>query len=111
MQEQLQFIRDRITRFRLRDEKLSEAAMSRELGKNKNYIEDITSGRTKPSLTGLLEIINYLGVTPEVFFSENIERKQHMEMFADYLVRLDEDDLWILVQNARHLSNKNRRDG
>ena len=49
LENQLEFIRRRITELR-REKGVKMSVMSSELGYNKNYIEEISSGRTLPSL-------------------------------------------------------------
>ena len=62
-------LRDRITELRMR-KKVSEHAMSLELGKSGSYIRGITSGLALPSLKELFNIIEYFNLTPAEFFSE-----------------------------------------
>ena len=55
------FIADRITELRLR-KNVSEYQMSLDLGKNKSYIQNISSGRSMPSMGQFLEICNYFDI-------------------------------------------------
>ena len=43
---------------------VSEYQMSLDLGKNKSYIQSISSGRSLPTMENFLEICEYLEVTP-----------------------------------------------
>ena len=63
------FIRNRITELRLQ-RGISEYQLSYELGHGKNYIRNITAGYTLPSLSELLYIAEYFGITPRDFFDE-----------------------------------------
>ena len=64
------FIRQRITQ--LREQKgIAEYRMSMELGHSRNYIHNITNGKSKPSIEEFLYICEYLGVTPAAFFDED----------------------------------------
>ena len=47
---------------------VSEYQMSYDLGRNKNYVRAITSGRSLPSVKGLFDIIEYFDMTPSEFF-------------------------------------------
>ena len=66
---ELDFIRERITELRMK-KGVSESRMSSDLGHNKNYIQHIVSGKSNPSVQELLYIIDYLGVSPRLFFDE-----------------------------------------
>lgn len=61
------FIGERITELRMK-KGVSEYQMSYDLGCNKNYVRGITSGKSKPSVTMLFEIIEYFNMTPSEFF-------------------------------------------
>jgi len=61
------FIGERITELRLK-KGVSEYQMSYDLGRNKNYVRAITSGRSLPSVQGLFEIIEYFYMSPSEFF-------------------------------------------
>ena len=60
-------IGDRITELRIK-KNVSEYQMSLDLGKNKSYIQSISSGRSLPTMENFLEICEYLEVTPSQFF-------------------------------------------
>ena len=47
---------------------VSARDMSLSLGQNPGYINNIETGKARPSLTGFLYICEYLGVTPSEFF-------------------------------------------
>lgn len=63
------FIGERITELRLKKQ-ISEYQMSYDLGRNKNYVRAITSGRSLPSVRALFEIIEYFEMTPSEFFNK-----------------------------------------
>lgn len=67
MKVNVSFIGERITELRLK-KGVSEYQMSYDLGRNKNYVRAITSGRSLPSVKGLFEIIEYFDMTPSEFF-------------------------------------------
>lgn len=56
-----QFVRNRITELRLKKD-VSEYQMSLDLGKNKSYIQGISSGRSMPSMKQFFEICDYLEI-------------------------------------------------
>lgn len=54
---------------KLREEKgVSARDMSLSMGQNPGYINNIESGKSMPSLSGILYICEYLGITPKDFF-------------------------------------------
>lgn len=54
---------------KLREEKgVSARDMSLSMGQNPGYINNIESGKSMPSLSGLFYICEYLGITPKDFF-------------------------------------------
>ena len=54
---------------RLREKKgVSARDMSLSIGQNPGYINNIETGKSMPSLTGIFYICEYLGVTPSEFF-------------------------------------------
>lgn len=77
-QERLAFLGNRITEIRLQ-KGISEKRFSEELGRNKGYLQNISSGRSFPGMNMFFDICEALEVTPEEFFSEKItsnERKR-----------------------------------
>ena len=58
------FIGERISELRLK-KNVSEYQMSLDLGKNKSYIQSLTSGRSLPTMQSFLDICDYLEVTPQ----------------------------------------------
>ena len=54
------FIGERISELRLK-KNVSEYQMSLDLGKNKSYIQSLTSGRSLPTMQSFLDICDYLG--------------------------------------------------
>ena len=53
----------------LREKKgVSARDMSLSIGQNPGYINNIESGKSMPSLSGIFYICEYLGITPSEFF-------------------------------------------
>ena len=58
---------------KLREEKgVSARDMSLSMGQNPGYINNIESGKSKPSLSGILYICEYLGIAPKDFFDMDV---------------------------------------
>ena len=62
------FVRKRITQLRHRLH-VSEHKMSLDLGKSGSYMRSISIGKALPSMHEFLRICEYLGVTPQEFFT------------------------------------------
>ena len=62
----IEFIRERITQLRLQ-KGVSEYKMSYDLGHSRGYINNISSGKTLPSMTEFLAICEYFGIQPKNF--------------------------------------------
>ena len=56
------FVRERITQLRMA-KGISEYQMSYDLGHSRGYINNITSGKSLPSLTELFAICDYFEIT------------------------------------------------
>ena len=65
------FIANRITELRLK-KNVSEYQMSLDLGRNKSYIQSLSSGRNNPTMENFLEICEYFEITPAQFFDPDI---------------------------------------
>mgnify|MGYP002540763739 CR=1 FL=1 len=61
-----EFVRERITQLRVRKD-VSEYKMSYDLGHSRGYINNISSGKTLPSMTEFFAICDYFDITPEEF--------------------------------------------
>ena len=77
-----QFVRDRITELRLQHN-ISEYQLSMDLGRSRGYINNISSGKTLPSMSEFLTICAYFNITPKEFFdidsSNPVKSKELLE--------------------------------
>ena len=90
-----EFIRDRITQLRLQ-KGVSEYKMSYDLGHSRGYINNISSGKSLPSMTEFIAICEYFSITPIEFFSENLsDPKLANEIYLD-LEKLNSEDLKLI---------------
>lgn len=101
------FVADRITELRLK-KNVSEYQMSLDLGRNKTYIQSITSGRNLPKMQQFFEICNYFEVTPEEFFDQNLHNIPLYHKATDLLKEVDEDDLLAIISVLSRLSMKHK---
>ena len=98
-----QAFRERLTQIRIQ-KNISEYKMSLDLGHSKSYIQSISSGRAMPSMGEFLYICEYLGITPEQFFSEDIESPALYERAITAIKKLDDKDLERLADLAERLA-------
>ena len=84
--------RDRLRRL-IEEKGLSARKMSRRLGRNDSYIQNILSGGALPSMRMFLKICAFLRITPETFWSGGADAGG---VLAQKLHRLDERQLGVL---------------
>lgn len=101
------FIGERITELRLK-KNVSEYQMSLDLGRNKTYIQSITSGRNLPKMSHFLEICEYLEVTPKEFFDDELHNIPLQQKAQELLKQLDEEDLLSVISILNRLAAKNK---
>lgn len=99
------FIANRITELRVK-KYVSEYQMSLDLGKNKSYIQNISSGRSMPSMSQFLEICNYFNITPQQFFDEELHNLPLYQKANDLLKQLDDDDMMAVIPILNRLTTK-----
>lgn len=97
-----EFVRERITQLRVRKD-VSEYKMSYDLGHSRGYINNISSGKTLPSMTEFFAICDYFDITPEEFFHvQSVNPKLSREVM-ELLSQLNEDDLSLTLANIKRL--------
>ena len=101
----VEFVRERITQLRLQ-KGVSEYKMSYDLGHSRGYINNISSGKTLPSMTEFFAICDYFGITPIEFFDAGVSNPTLMSQTLDSLSRLSEDDLALTLLNIKRLLKK-----
>lgn len=86
----------------LREKKgVSARDMSLSMGQNPGYINNIESGKSMPSLTGIFYICDYLGITPSEFFDMEVQNPTKLNEILENLKRLDDrqlDTIAILIR-------------
>lgn len=79
----------------LREQKnVSARNMSLSLGQNTNYINQIESKKTFPSMQNFFYICDFLKITPEEFFSSDNKNPELICKINDELKKLDDDLLF-----------------
>lgn len=102
----IEFVRNRITELRMK-RGLSEYRLSYDLGHSKNYIHNIVTGQSLPSLKELLYLISILGVTPRDFFDENQEysEPQLAKQVMEGIKKMDKNDLEAVLVMINRLND------
>ena len=78
----------------LREKKgVSARDMSLSMGQNPGYINNIESGKSMPSLSGIFYICDYLGVTPSEFFDTDAQNPTKLKEIITNLKRLNDRQL------------------
>ena len=101
----IEFIRERITQLRLQ-KGVSEYKMSYDLGHSRGYINNISSGKTLPSMTEFLAICEYFGITPIEFFNAEALNPRVNRELLEALEQLSEEDLALTLTNVKRLLKK-----
>lgn len=78
----------------LRERKgVSARDMSLSMGQNPGYINNIESGKSMPSLTGIFYICEYLGITPSELFDTSSTNPKKLNRIIEDLKKLDDKQL------------------
>lgn len=101
------YVQEKITALRL-EKGISEYRMSYELGHSRGYINSITSGRSLPSMPEFLCICDYFNITPEDFFRQQQRYPVTIQKIVKLLEDLPKDDLSLILNIARTLSEKEK---
>ncbi len=99
----VQFLRDRITQLRLQ-KGVSEYQMSLDLGHSRGYVQNISSGKSLPSVEGLFEICDYFEITPAQFFDESIDDPALVAEAVRGLRQLNDSDKLLILNHINRLT-------
>jgi len=82
---------------RLREKKgVSARDMSLSIGQNPGYINNIETGKSKPSLDGIFFICEYLNITPSEFFDTEASDPVKLSSIIKDMKKLNDGQLDIL---------------
>lgn len=102
---EIEYVRERITQLRLQ-KGVSEYKMSYDLGHSRGYINNISSGKTLPSMTEFFAICDYFDITPIEFFDTRVSNPKLSNAVHAAIDKLDEDDLTLVLANVSRLLRK-----
>ena len=101
----VQFVRDRITQLRIA-KGVSEYQMSYDLGHSRGYINNISSGKSLPSLPEFFAICDYFGITPEAFFDVGHEDPALAARAIDEIRGMDDEDVLLILTLINRINRK-----
>jgi len=79
---------------RLREKRgVSARDMSLSIGQNPGYINNIETGKSKPSLDGIFFICEYLGITPSEFFDVDSPAPSRLREIVEDMKKLNDQQL------------------
>ena len=88
----------------LREQKgVSARDMSLSMGQNPGYINNIESGKSMPSLSGIFYICEYLGIEPKDLFDLDAENPAKANELYAIAKKLSSDQLEHLIALAKGL--------
>lgn len=100
-----EFVRERITQLRIQ-KGVSEYKMSYDLGHSRGYINNISSGKSLPSMAEFFAICEYFNITPIDFFDKRISNPGLLMQTIGALEQLSEEDLELTYRNVSRLLKK-----
>jgi len=100
-----EFVRDRITQLRLQ-KGVSEYKMSYDLGHSRGYINNISSGKSMPSMLEFFAICEYFDITPIEFFNSKVSNPNLVRKTIENLEQLDAEDMELIQRTVERLLKK-----
>ena len=89
---------------RLREKKgVSARDMSLSIGQNPGYINNIETGKSKPSLDGIFFICEYLGITPSDFFDVSTPNPSRLTEIVEDMKKLKPAQLEMIAALVKDL--------
>ena len=85
---------------------VSARDMSLSMGQNPGYINNIESGKSLPSLSGIFYICDYLKITPSELFDTDVDNPEKLKGIIEDLKRLNDKQLDTIATLVKDLINK-----
>ena len=85
---------------------VSAREMSIDISQNPGYINNIESGKSLPSLTGIFYICENLNITPSEFFDTDVDNPEKLKGSIEDLKRLNDKQLDTIATLVKDLINK-----
>ena len=100
-----EFVRERITQLRMQ-KGVSEYKMSYDLGHSRGYINNISSGKSMPSMLEFFAICEYFDITPVDFFDGDKADPKLLNSTLQKMGQLDREDLELIDHTITRLLRK-----
>lgn len=72
---------------------VSARDMSLSIGQNPGYINNIETGKALPSMSTFFYICDYLNISPQEFFEENVAFPEQLHLLIDDLKLLNDNQI------------------
>ena len=82
---------------------VSARDMSLSMGQNPGYINNIESGKSMPSLSGIFYICEYLNISPKEFFDTETSAPTKIHELAEAAKHLSDEQIDTLISLAKGL--------
>lgn len=82
---------------------VSAREMSLAIGQNPNYINHIETNQGMPSLSGIIYICEYLGISLSEFFDFDAQNPAKLHSINELLKKLDDDQLMMIENLIKEL--------
>lgn len=99
------FVRNRITQLRI-NKGISEYQLSYDLGHSRGYINNISSGKSLPSMSEFFSICNYFNITPIEFFDRQHSNPELLSKAIEEIKNLDDDDMLLMLTLIKRIKKK-----
>ena len=91
-----EFVRNRITQLRL-NKGISEYNLSYDLGHSRGYINNISSGKSLPSMSEFFSICDYFEISPIEFFDTKHSNPELLTKAIEELKSLNDEDMLLIL--------------
>ncbi len=99
------FIKERYARIRLAHN-ISARRLSMELGQSSEYINQIETGKSMPSVEGLINFCDYFGMSAREFFDDRIAFPVEYKTIADELNKMDAMEIGLVLDLLKLINSK-----
>ena len=91
-----EFVRNRITQLRL-NKGISDYKLSYDFGHSRGYINNISSGKSLPSMSEFFSICDYFEISPIEFFDTKHSNPELLTKAIEELKSLNDEDMLLIL--------------